>query len=621
MPSPVDSDAANHERRSSAQAITRGILNTVNDMADSPGNFRIPGALSVTQTLPRRTLVIASCFGGQFPGYLHAAGCECDYLLFNHVRELPVSPPQPIANYDFQIVQLAIRSVLPELAYFRTIESEAAAETLFEEAEQRLFQHLAAAMRWNSEHGLLTFVCNFMVPQQNPMGRLLSRHDKRNLVRFFHRLNDSLSTELARYKNAYVLDCDEVSASLGRRYIQDDVFAQSNHGSVLDRYDALDVDRLHPPRSLAELYPDQRAAYMTALVEECFAMHRTVQRIDAVKLVIVDLDDTLWRGVVADNFQGAGAATEGYPLGFVEALLYLKARGIVLAIVSKNDADKITRAWQHVWHGKLLMEDFAVRKINWQPKELNVEAVMREVNVLPGSVVFIDDNPVERAAVQAAFPEIRVLGDEPFILRQILLWSTETQVPFITEESARRTAMIHSQVEREASRSRLSREDFLASLNVRTTIFAIDSVDDPKFQRAFELINKTNQFNTSGRRLAMNACSTAFAQGMVFHAFEVEDVYTHYGLVGVAIVRSHCIEQFVMSCRVIGLGVETDAVERISRTLHDGGAHEVMALFKDTGANHLCRDLFERSGFTLHNDIWIHAETAPSEQPDTEQAH
>jgi FkbH-like protein len=579
-------------------------------MANPTGDFRIPAALSRTQILPRRALVIASCFGGQFPGYLRTAGCECDYLLFNHVGELPVSPPQPVADYDFQIVQLAIRSVLPERAYFRTIESEAAAVALFEETEQRLFQHLDAAMRWNSEHGLLTFVCNFMVPQQNPMGRMLARHDKRNLTRFFHHLNDSLSAELARYKNAYVLDCDEVSASLGRRYIQDDVFAQFNHGSVLDRYDALDVDRLHPPTSLAELYPDRREAYMSALVQECFAMHRTAQRIDAVKLVIVDLDDTLWRGVVADHFQGAGAATEGYPLGLAEALLYLKARGVLLAIVSKNDADKIARIWEHVWHGRLRMEDFAVCKINWQPKEENVDAVIRDVNVLPGSVVFIDDNPVERAAVQAAFPEIRVLGDEPFVLRQILLWSAETQVPFITEESSRRTAMIHSQVEREASRSRLSREDFLASLNVRITVFVTNSIEDPKFQRAFELINKTNQFNTTGRRLTLNACTEAFAQGMVFHAFEVEDIYTHYGLVGVAVVRTHCIEQFVMSCRVLGLGVETQVMKRVCDALRDNGAQEVTGVVRHTEANRLSQDLFERSGFTFQNGSWILAETA-----------
>lgn len=575
-------------------------------MAVSSEQFRIPTALRLNKTIPRRALVIASCFGASLPAHLNAAGCATDFILFNNVAELPTQPPRPFPDYDFQIVQIAGRSVLPDGAYFQRLDTEEGWDELFEETATRLCQLLSAALRWNREHGLLSFVVNFTVPQQNPLGRLIPRHDKRNIVRFFHRLNDSLSEEVARYPNAYVVDCDEIAASLGRRYVQDDVVGQFNHLSTLDYGGSLDNERIEPPSRVDELFPNRTEAYLSAVVEEIFAMFRTVRRIDGVKLVIVDLDDTLWRGMVVEDWRSGGYASEGYPLGLAEALLYLKARGILLAIVSKNDAGKIAAVWDHVWLGRLKMDDFSSCRINWEPKERNVEAVIREVNVLPESVVFIDDNPVERAAIQAAFPGIRILGREPFALRRILLWSPETQVPFITAESTRRTEMIRAQAGRETARSRLSRDAFLASLNVRTTVFTIGSPDHPQFPRAFELINKTNQFNTTGRRLTLEACTQAFQHGAVLHAFEVEDNYTPYGLVGVAVVRAHCIEQFVMSCRVIGLGVEGGVVERIVRAEIDAGAPQVRAVMIDTGANSLCRDLFERAGFQAGDAFWVY---------------
>lgn len=575
-------------------------------------DFRVPRALRVSQGPPLRALVVGSCFSANIPPYLNLAGHEGDYVLFNHVGELASQPPRPLNRYDFQIVQVPVRSVLPELAYFRLIESDAGYEALFGEAEERLFQLLAAAMRWNSESGILTFVANFLTPQQNPLGRMMPRHGKRNIVRLFQRLNDSLSDEVARYRNSYVVDCDEISASHGRRYVQDDVYLQLNHGSpIADDGRELDLDRIQPPSRLDALYPNQTAAFMSSVIEEMLAMHRTIQRIDAVKLVIVDLDDTLWRGVILENWRGVGHATEGYPLGLAEALLHLKARGVLLAIVSKNDPERIAQVWDHVWHQRLRLEDFAVRQINWRPKEENVAAVIKAVNLRSDSVVFIDDNPIERARVQAAFPAIRVLGDEPYALRRILLSSPETQVAAITEESARRTEMVQAQVVREDARVHMSREDFLSSLDVRTIFFEIRDLDDPRLIRCLELINKTNQFNTTGRRLTMEACAAAFAEGMVLHGFEVADRYVHYGLVGAGVVRAGCIEQFVMSCRVIGLEVEQRAVAAMTRAIHASGLQQATAILVDTGVNHLCLDLFQRCGFTQNQDRWVLV-TAPA---------
>jgi len=237
------------------------------------------------------------------------------------------------------------------------------------------------------------------------------------------------------------------------------------------------------------------------------------------------------------------------------------------------------------------------------------------VNLLPRNVVYIDDNPVERAAILAAYPEIRVLGGTPLTWRRVLLWSAETQVPAITAESAARTDMVRAQVTRETQRQAMSRADFLASLNVRMQFFRIGTIEDPSFPRVLELINKTNQFNTTGTRWTRADCQAALAAGQAVYAFDVADTYTEYGLVGVLVVEGACIRQFVMSCRVMGLGVEAAAVARVGQILHRNGNWPVQAVIIETERNLPCRDVYQRCGFVLQAGLWQCALAGPPAIP------
>jgi FkbH-like protein len=129
-------------------------------------------------------------------------------------------------------------------------------------------------------------------------------------------------------------------------------------------------------------------------------------------------------------------------------------------------------------------------------------------------------------------------------------------------------------------------------------MFAIEGIDHQRFPRAFELINKTNQFNTTGRRWTTQECVEAFANGSKFVAFEVEDKFTAYGLVGVIVMRPGCVDQFVMSCRVVGMEVEIAALSQIISVQRSHGADSVEAALHDTELNLLCRDLYQRCGFS-----------------------
>lgn len=582
-------------------------------------DYRVPRDLAVTPTTLRRVLVVGSCLLESYPAFIREEqpGCECDYILFNNATELP-EPPHAPTDYDFQIVQLPIRTIFPEYVYFRPgYDDVEHHRRVQEEAVDRLRQLLASALKYNAESGLLTFVYNFMLPQQNPMGRLLPRHDPRNFVAFVDRLNVELSREVTSHRNAYVLDVDQISASCGRMYAQDDVLWQLNHGSVLaDTDHPLDQQRIEPPRKASAYYSTHVYEFMKITWAETLGLFRTVRQIDAVKLVAVDLDDTLWRGLVVEEGTVTPNAYEGWPLGFIEALCFLKKRGILLAIVSKNDQRRVEAVWHEITLGRLEMEDFAVCKINWKPKVENIEEILHEVNVLPRSVVFIDDNPVERAAVQAAFPDMRVLGADLYYLRRVLLWSPETQVAQVSEESSRRNEMVQAQVQRETQRKRLSRGEFLATLDLKIDLRRIADTSDKSFPRALELINKSNQFNTTGRRWTHEECERFLAEGGSFYAFEVSDRFTRYGLVGVAIVHVQEIRQFVMSCRVVGLDVELAVISEIAGELHEGGMPLVTARITETEANAPCRDLFARSGFTQNSQgSWSKSLTEPTPLP------
>ena len=565
--------------------------------------YRTPHDLQLTPAQPLKVLMVGSCLIESLYYAARGLGHQVELVTFNHLVELPQKSAEQVAGYDFQLVQLSVRALIRDQMYFNLRYDDVAAhQAVYEQARGALEQALAAAMAYNSRHGVLTFVSNFLVPQQNPLGRLLPRYDLRNPMYLVETLNRDLDQLVAGYANAHLLDADQISATFGRMYHQEDHVCSTNHGSVLNDFDLpLDENRIQPARSVSLLFDVRRERYLKALFNEMEALHRTVTQRDQVKLVVTDLDDTLWRGVAAES--GIGNI-EGWPLGLTEALAFLKKRGLLLAILSKNDEAKIAALWDGHFEGLLALEDFAFHRINWRPKVEGMAEILAEANLLPRSVVFVDDNPVERAAMAAAFPDMRILGAEPYDLRRILLWAAETQVAAISAESSARTQMVQAHAKRSAAGQRLSREDFLASLALQVRRRRIASVKDTAFARAFELLNKTNQFNTTGRRWTHPEMLALFRGGGTLYGFDVEDRYCSHGLVGVGVVRGPRIEQFVLSCRVVGLDVEIAMIAEICRLMRDAGHATLEAAATDTDANLLSRDLYARAGFTLSAGGW-----------------
>jgi FkbH-like protein len=428
-------------------------------------------------------------------------------------------------------------------------------------------------------------------------------------------LNQELERLVASYKNAFVLDVDRIVSSLGKRFVQDDLHSTFNHGSFLGAGSRLG-QRIEDLGMLGEHYDVTPLRTISdSVVTELDAMYRTMRQAAQIKLVAVDLDDTLWRGVIGETEDHGPHMLEGWPLGMAEALNYVRSRGILLAILSKNDDAQVRAVWDKIFNGRLKLDDFCAVRINWEPKHENMAEILQAVNLLPRNVLFIDDNPVERARMKEAFPDMRIIGGNAFHTRRILLLAPELQVAAITEESSARTSMVQSQMVREAARATVSMEDFAREQNVQITLASINSCDHAKFPRALELINKTNQFNTTGRRWTNEACATFFAEGGFFAVYDVQDRYTPYGLVGVAIIVENHILQWVMSCRVIGLGVERAVLHGLVNVLRAAGARRIRAELVKSSVNLPCQSVFPDAGFVEKNGRWVLDQTSTPEMP------
>jgi len=558
--------------------------------------YRTPTDLQITPLPPARFLVVGGCLAQGLPA-VAALIDKChkgDFVLHNNFEPLPEMPEARTSEYDFQIVHIPLRSILGN-AYFQLPDDGSRHEEFLNQTQDHLGRYLSNCLALNAKHKLLTFVLGFLVPQQNPLGRFTPRFDLRNVMHLIERLNMFLAAEVAKHQNVHFVDLDQISAGIGKKSCQDDMVWSFVHGTTLSDGDHdHDLNRIQPPVPMQHHYVACWLEFHEAMLHEVLAMWRTTLQLDSVKLVAVDLDDTLWRGVAAEGTLGVA---EGWPMGFIEALLLLKKRGILLAIVSKNDQRFIESNWHQIVQGQISLDDFAIRKINFESKARNLSDILRELNLRPQNVVMVDDHPVERAAIHQQLPGVRVLGSHPYYLKRILLWSSETQQAVITTESAVKTEMVRAQLDRDAARQTLSHEEFLQTLNLRVCFSVIRDTRHLQMLRALELFNKTNQFNTTGARYTFERCHQLLTGGCELHVFEAEDRFTQYGLIGAAWVRDNCIEHWVMSCRALGLGIEESILAYLSGLLVARSMTNMLGKLLKTDANLACRQVYSRNGF------------------------
>lgn len=565
------------------------------------GEFRTPRALAEPMLKPTRVLLVGSCASDVFHEQISQREAETQFekITFNNGSVLPPLTAEAAARIDFQVLQLPIRAIMPEHMYLSSQVVEAQAKSWFDVSISLLQMNFESVIAYNREHKLQTFVLNFTTPQQNPLGRLQNPYSYSNPIYYISELNRELYNLVRQIQDVYLIDIEQISSCLGKRFIQDDSVSHLNHGSTLSRIDmAGDEARIEPVGDAPNLYSERVADFNGAIYDEVLAAYRSIRQHGAIKLVIFDLDDTLWRGVAAERLNELDIGmTEGWPLGLLEAASFLSKRGILVSIVSKNDEANVIRAWNELYESRLPLDTFVGRQINWDSKSENIQRILDLVNVGADATLFVDDNPAERARVREGVPGIRLLDGPVAEWRRQLLWSAELQPPVITEESVGRASSIRGKAVRDEQSRRLSRESFLDQLGLKIAPTAVSSTAAPQFARCVELINKTNQFNTTGRRWTEAELGRMFETGGWILSLSVQDQHAAYGLTGVIICQGAEIVQYVMSCRVFGLGVEDAAVALACAKMRKDGRDEITGKVAATERNHLSLDLFARCGF------------------------
>ncbi len=419
------------------------------------------------------------------------------------------------------------------------------------------------------------FYLSFIEPPAAYQGTLLNNRRK-SLYHFVRSLNDTLSAVLEKQSNAHFIELNDLVRHDGDAGTTDAYQFHFSHGGIADS-----------PAG-AKLY--------TSIVKRLTHAMSILSAEAPVKLIVSDLDNTLWKGVVAEMDEiNVADLTEGWPLGYVEALLEFKRRGGLLAISSKNDHATTLERFRKIWGARLKIEDFCSVKINWEPKSKAIQEILEETNLLPSSVLFIDDSPREIEEVRRAFPEIRTLTGNQAMWRNVIFYAPQTQVAQISNESAARTEMIQAKQQRDRMAGETDYSSYLQALDLSVRFDEVDGIDHPKFARASELVNKTNQFNTTGRRWSMADFAAYFSLGGRLISASVTDKFSDNGLVAVAAVNGRELTQMVMSCRVFSLGVENALMHRVQSIM--SGAR-CLVLFTDTSKNKSCGTFFAQDAFS-----------------------
>jgi FkbH-like protein len=403
-----------------------------------------------------------------------------------------------------------------------------------------------------------------------------------NQVDAIHRINRNLRSLASGYRGVYVLDYDSLVARHGR-------------------------ERWRDGRKWLTARLPIAAANLAAMAREWMRYLAPLAG-RVAKAVAVDLDNTLWGGVIGEDGMSGIQVGPDYPgaayQALQRALLDLARRGILLAVCSRNDPQDAMEALAS--HPGMLLrpEHFASVRINWNEKSGNLREIATQLHIGLDSIAFLDDNPVERQQVRDEAPEVMVveLPDDPMAYASAVRDFPAFERLALAEEDRQRNGYYAAECERAALKLRAAtHEDFFRSLEQEAEVVPVDEFT---LARVAQLTQKTNQFNLTTRRYTEQQIEDlARRPGWQVLSLRLRDRYADNGLVGVAITHDEAgvcrIETFLLSCRVIGRTVETALLAYLAEAARERGARSLQGRFVPSKKNAPAKDFYRAHGFSL----------------------
>lgn len=335
--------------------------------------------------------------------------------------------------------------------------------------------------------------------------------------------------------------------------------------------------------------------------QDCIALKRK-------KCIILDLDNTLWGGVLGEEGIEGIKIGGDYPgkafLYWQDALYQLAKSGVILTICSKNNEKDVLDVWEKNPYIILKKEDFAAYRINWTDKATNIKELAEELNIGLDSMVFIDDNPTERELIKQMLPMVAVpdFPEQPYMLPDFFkqLVNEYFKVYSVTDEDRKKTEQYKANAARTHAQSSFANYDqFLESLNIHINI---ESANDFNIQRIAQMTQKTNQFNLTTKRYTDADVRRFINAGWRIWCISVKDKFGDNGITGCIMVNNNEIDTFLLSCRILGKGIESAFIKKILSNLSSNGLDSVRAKYIPTQKNVQVKDFYEKCGFACINE-------------------
>ena len=499
---------------------------------------------------------------------------------FNTHAQNILNPSSRLYQFDPHVVILAVqtRDLMPDIWYQYTDLSAQSIRAEVSRAEES-FQNWIHAFR--SRHSGALILHNLEVPKV-PGAGILDGQIENGQIEAIREVNCAIQRAAREHSGVYVLDYDSLVARFGRL-------------------------RWYDERKWLTMRMPIAADGIIHLANEYLRFLLPITG-RTRKALVMDLDNTLWGGIIGeDGLQGIKLGAD-YPgaafLALQRVILDLSQRGIILAICSKNNPDDAFEVLRE--HPAMLLrpERIAAYRINWKDKVENLREIAAELNIGTDALAFLDDNPVERERVRNEMPEILVIdlpADPMGYAAALQECPVFERLTLSSEDRDRGRYFVDERQRRELQQSATSLEDFYRSLQMEAEIAEVNA---GTLSRVAQLTQKTSQFNLTTRRYSEQQISS-LAQDPTWqiYSLRVRDRFGDSGLVGVAMAHRENdaveIDNFLLSCRVIGRTVETALLAHLVQSAVKRGARVLRGSYIPTKKNPPAKDFYPCHGFRL----------------------
>jgi FkbH-like protein len=436
---------------------------------------------------------------------------------------------------------------------------------------------------WEKVHadlGAMIIQNNFDLPRLRPLGNLEAAATF-GRVNFLLKLNAEIANYARNHSRFLINDIHYLSAQVGLTAWFDHNYWYSFHTA------------LSPKATIA------LAQNVAAIVKSIYGKSK--------KCLVLDLDNTLWGGVIGDDGVQNLILGRDHPVGeafvnFQQYLKELRRRGVILAVCSKNDLDNAQEGFAHP-DSVLKLTDFSAFKANWEPKPENIRKIAEELNIGLDSIVFVDDNPAERALVADQLPEVAVpeVGSDVSLFAEALERERYFETHKLVQDDLNRSAYYDSNAKRSVFEGGFrDYSEFLTSLEMVAQIGAFVPV---YLERITQLINKTNQFNLTNRRYT-SAEVEAIARDSSYIALygRLADKFGDNGLVSVLIGQIFHdtveVDLWLMSCRVLKREMELAMFDALVEQCQARDVRKIVGVFIPSKKNGMVAEHYASLGFS-----------------------